>query len=147
MIYPDITISDDSNNEVKELGKAPFFDVKTGQHTLNNGSLVNCCDADVIRQWIYKTIMTPLNKYLIYEGESYGVGVSKYIGTRGYYDGYIASELKREITEQLLIHSFIKNVTNFNVEKVKREFKISFTVNLIDGSNIDVSEFTVKEGR
>lgn len=146
MIYPDIDIAENEATS-EELGKAPFFDVDTGQHIIKDGKVTDCCDADVIRQWVYKTILTPLGKYEIYttDGDDYGVGVTKYIGKREYQDGYIASELKREISEQLIGHPFIKSISNYTAKRDKRRLIVSFTVNLTDGSEIDVEEFGFKE--
>ncbi len=147
-IYPDINI-ESTENEIAEPSKAPFFDVETGQHIVKDGAVMDCCDADAIRQWVYKTILTPLGLYRIYttDGSAYGVGVTKYIGRRGYQDGYIASELKREISEQAVLHPLIKGISNYSARRDKRTLKVSFTVNLIDGSGIDVEEFTFEEAR
>jgi hypothetical protein len=146
MIYPDITIAE-TESVAQELGKAPFFDNETGQHIITDGRVADCCDAEVIRQWVYKTILTPLGKYQIYTEDKidYGIEVTKYIGQREYPDGYIASELKREISEQLVKHPYIKGISGYTASKIKRTLCISFTVNLIDGSNIEVEEFGFKE--
>lgn len=142
MIYPDIDIKENDAG-VNELGKAAYFDIETGQTIVSGGKVVSCTDADNIKQWIYKTIMTTIDKYEIYDGKDYGVGVTRYIGQRVYPAGYLASELKREISEQLVKHSYIESVSNY-ITVVKRSvMTISFRVKLIDNSNVDVNDVTI----
>ncbi len=149
--YPSINdnIEDNNyiNNTVTELGKAPFFDVETGQHIIDpdTASPVLCTDADTIRQWIYKTIYTSPDVYDIYSDSGYGIDTKSYIGRRDVPDGFSASMLKVALTEQLTAHPYIKAVENYVAEKERFGLKISFTARLIDGSGIDVNDYTINK--
>ena len=50
--------------------------------------------------------------------------------------GYVAAELKREITEQMLQHRYIKEVTDYEAIREKRGLHILFTTVLITGESL-----------
>lgn len=58
--------------------------------------------------------------------------------------GYLNSELKREVTEQLLKHPIIVSVTDWKGTREKRGLHISFNVTLTDGTEIKESDFYVQ---
>lgn len=121
-------------NSVKPLGKSCFFDYKTGQHKIIDGKTVLCSSVETIEQWIEKVLRTELNKYGIYiidETENFGISIYRYIGEKNIPMGYVVSELKREITEQMLQHRYIKEVTDYQAIREKRGLHILFTTVLI----------------
>ncbi len=126
-------------NSIKPLGKSCFFDYKTGQHKIIDGKAVMCSLVETMEQWIEKVLRTELNKYGIYtidETENFGISIYRYIGEKNIPMGYIVSELKREITEQMLQHRYIKEVTDYQAIREKRGLHILFTTILITGEYI-----------
>ena len=129
-------------NSIKPLGKSCFFDYKTGQHKIIDGKAVMCSlveTVETMEQWIEKVLRTELNKYGIYtidETENFGISIYRYIGEKNIPMGYIISELKREITEQMLQHRYIKEVTDYQAIREKRGLHILFTTVLITGEQI-----------
>lgn len=126
-------------NSIKPLGKSCFFDYKTGQHKIIDGKAVMCSLVETMEQWIEKVLRTELNKYGIYtidETENFGISIYRYIGEKNIPMGYIVSELKREITEQMLQHRYIKEVTDYQAMREKRGLHILFTTILITGEYI-----------
>ncbi len=126
-------------NSVKPLGKSCFFDYKTGQHNIIDGRNVMCSDLETIEQWIEKVLRTEIDKYGVYtidEHENFGISIYRYIGEKNIPMGYVASELKREITEQMLQHRYIKEVTDYQAIREKRGLHILFTTVLITGEQI-----------
>jgi len=126
-------------NSVKPLGKSCFFDYKTGQHKIIDGKAVMCSLVETMEQWIEKVLRTELNKYGIYtidETENFGISIYRYIGEKNIPMGYIVSELKREITEQMLQHRYIKEVTDYQAIREKRGLHILVTTILITGEYI-----------
>ncbi len=126
-------------NSIKPLGKSCFFDYKTGQHKIIDGKAVMCSLVETMEQWIEKVLRTELNKYGIYtidETENFGISIYRYIGEKNIPMGYIVSELKREITEQMLNHRYIKEVTDYQAMREKRGLHILFTTILITGEYI-----------
>ncbi len=129
-------------NSIKPLGKSCFFDYKTGQHKIIDGKAVMCSlveTVETMEQWIEKVLRTELNKYGIYtidETENFGISIYRYIGEKNIPMGYIISELKREITEQMLQHRYIKEVTDYQAIREKGGLHILFTTILITGEYI-----------
>lgn len=58
--------------------------------------------------------------------------------------GYLNSELKREVTQQLLRHPKISSVTGWRGKRERQGLAISFTVILVDGTILEGSDFSVQ---
>ena len=81
--------------------------------------MVECSFEENVRQFIQTVLRTKLDIFKVYiedEQESFGLSIYNYVGQKVLNKGFIFSELKREITEQLLNHRFIKEVNNFNFD-------------------------------
>ena len=123
-------------NSIKPLGKSYLFDYKTGQHKIVDGKPIVCSLTETIEQWIEKVLRTELDKYGVYtidETDDFGISIYRFIGIKAIPMGYVASELKREITEQMLKHRYIKEVTDYETIREKRGLHILFTTVLITG--------------
>ena len=143
-MFPTTKISENTSTETEELdtGIDFVFDYTTGQHVLK-GLVKECSIIESVRQYISNVLRTPSDTYKVYtqdESDSFGISVFNYIGTKNISIGYINSELKREVTEQLLKHPNILSVSNWVGKKEGRNLNVSFTVTLIDNSIIDISE-------
>lgn len=128
------------SNKIIPIGKTFSFDYKSGQHVLVDGKMIECSFDEAIAQWIEKVLRTELDKYGIYtedESKEFGISIYRYIGTKSLHMGYIASELKREIIEQLLEHRYIKSIEEYRVERQKRNLNIYFTAVLEDGTHLE----------
>ena len=58
--------------------------------------------------------------------------------------GYLNSELKREVIQQLLKHPKISSVTGWQGKRERQGLTISFTVILKDGTILEESDFNVQ---
>lgn len=132
-----------TENETEEVGIDFIFDYGTGQHTMQNGLLAECNTLQGIQQYIQNVLRTQANVFEVYttdETEVFGISVYEYLHTRTLPDGYLNSELKREVTQQLLVHPLISSVSDWKGEREKQGLHIYFTVTLTDSSIIEVSE-------
>ena len=135
---------EDSNitTETEETGVDFLFNYETGQHITENSLLTECTTLESVKQYIQNVLRTQANAYDVYiqgENDVFGISVYEYIGTRTLPAGYINSELKREVTENLLKHPLIAGVSNREGKRERRGLNISFTVTLTDGSIIEES--------
>lgn len=145
-MFPEINtnidrLSDINTNTdyIEPLGKTFLFDFKTGSHKVIDGRLQECTLMESVAQWIEVILRTELNKYKVYtedETEDFGISIYKYIGDRNIPLIYLASELKREIEEQLLKHRFIESITDYSTQRVNRGLHIQFTVVLKNNDTI-----------
>lgn len=140
---------DNSNTEntAESIGCDFLFDYDTGQHIMNNAVLVECTAIQGVQQFIQNVLRTKINSYKVYtegETETFGISIYDYLGKRILPLGYLNSELKREVTEQLLKHPLIESVTDWKGTREKRGLHISFTVTLIDGTEIKESDFVAQ---
>lgn len=146
-MFPDINTDIDrlsnieaENGYIEPLGKTFVFDFEKGQHNIVDGRLAECNFTESISQWIEVVLRTELNKYIVYtedETEDFGISIYKYIGKRNIPVIYLASELKREIEEQLIKNRFIESITDYTTERVQRGLHIQFTVVLKEGYTIE----------
>lgn len=143
-MFPDTFIENTTTeNDIKDTVIDFLFDYITGQHNIKNGVLSECTQLQTAQQYIQNVLRTKANLYEVYikgENENFGIGIYDYIGTRTLPDGYLNSELKREVTEQLLKHPLISDVKNWCGKRNKGGLDISFTTVITDGTLIEISE-------
>lgn len=128
--------------QTEEVGVDFIFDYNTGQHLIKNGIPEKESVFLGVKQYIENVLRTPANVYKVYtkeENEVFGISVYNYIGQRTLPAGYLNSELKREVTENLLRHPLITEVKDWEGKREKRGLAISFTVVLSDDSIISIS--------
>ena len=132
-----------TENETQETGIDFLFDYSTGQHIIKNGVLFECTKLQTVQQYIQNVLRTKANLYKVYskgEDDIFGISVYDYIGTRTLPEGYLNSELKREVTELLLKHPLINEVKDWYGKRNRRGLEICFTTVLTDGTLIETSE-------
>lgn len=120
-----------------------LFDYETGQHIMDNALLAECTTLQSIKQYIQNVLRTQANVYGVYvQGETdvFGISIYEHLGSRSLPMGYLNSELKREVTENLLKHPRIVSVSEWKGEIEKRTLHISFTTTLSDGNIIKTDE-------
>lgn len=147
-MFPNVFIEETSaNGETENVGCDFIFDYDTGQHIMKNAVLVECTAIQGVQQFIQNILRTKANSYKVYtedETEAFGISIYDYLGQRTLPLGYLNSELKREVTEQLLKHPLIESVTDWKGTREKWGLHISFTVTLTDGTEIKESDFYVQ---
>lgn len=149
-MFPNSFLENDiTENQTEEVGTDFIFDYNTGQHLIKNGIPEKESIFIGVKQFVENVLRTPANTYKVYtkeENEVFGITVYNYIGQRTLPAGYLNSELKREVTENLLRHPLITEVRDWKGEREKRDLKISFSVVLTDDSIINFSEIINSEG-
>lgn len=146
-MFPNIFIEETATENSKASVGCDFvFDYEKGQHLLQNSSLVECSEIQSVKQYIQNVLRTQANAYKVYtedETETFGISIYDYLGTRRLPMGYLNSELKREVTEQLLRHPLISSVSNWIGTRERQGLHISFTVTLTDGTILEEGDLIV----
>lgn len=122
------------------MNKTPLFDYQSRQHIIKNKNVVFASDIENIKNWISKVLLTQLNKYDIYtvdETEDFGLSIYNNIQNRTLSDGYLFSETKRQINEQIPKHYFIESISDLTFKRECKKLEISFNVLLKDNSIIN----------
>ena len=136
-------ISERTENETTDNGIDFLFDYESGQHIMNGSVLRECTELQKVRQYIQNVLRTQADLYKVYtEGETnvFGLSIYNYLGERSLPLGYINSELKREVTGQLLKHPMINDVKDWTAKREKQGLNVSFTAVLTDGDIITTTE-------
>lgn len=143
-MFPVDFIENTKNIETEnEVGIDFVFDYEIGQHIMQNTVLKECTTLQSVQQYIQNVLRTKINSYKVYtvsEIESFGISIYEYLGQRRLPMGYLNSELKREVTENLLKHPLIASVSKWVGKREKQGLNISFTVILTDGSILTENE-------
>lgn len=149
-MFPNTFLENDiQEKQTEDVGTDFIFDYNTGQHLIKNGVPEKESVFLGVKQYVENVLRTPANIYKVYtkdETEVFGISVYNYIGQRTLPAGYLNSELKREVTENLLRHPLITEVKNWQGKREKRGLAISFSVVLADDSIINFSEIINSEG-
>lgn len=142
MMFPEIeadlslAVKDLAERDEPVLGRVLKFDYEKGCHVLTDGRFVECTPVEAVCQYIEHILRTELDKYKVYTVEKdgdFGISVYKYIGQKYLPPDYFASELKREITEQIQAHKYVDYVEDYSYEFKGRKLSVEFTCRLING--------------
>lgn len=125
--------------ESSRIGRSFLFDFETGQHSIVDGAVVECDELTAIRQWLELMCKTMLDKYAVYENSGFGTSAEKFVGHRTLPQGFMASELEREIQESVQLNPAIDHAENFSVSRRTRGMEIAFTAYLKNGKLLEVS--------
>lgn len=116
------------------LGKALQFDFESGDLVIQDGAPVLADGDAALRIWIEKVLRTERKKYDVYTPESeYGISLAGLIGSV-LPRSFVQSELRREITESLVIHPNISGIANFDYVADGSWLKLSFQIVKADGT-------------
>lgn len=121
--------------DLSKIGKSFLFDFKKGDFVLKDGKLVTVEGVEALKIWIEKTLRTEKYRFKVYEDTDYGITLEDLIVGYDYSQSFIEAEIKREVTEALTKHPMIESLVNWKIEKDNPTLKISFKVNLINGTN------------
>lgn len=125
------------------LGKCFKFDFEKGKHIIVDGKFVECNFKDNIKHFIQCVLRTKADTFKVYiqdEEEPFGLSIHNNIGDRQLPKGFVLSETKREITEQLTNHPFIKDVDSFDFNFERTVLTIKFNVYLENKETLVISE-------
>ncbi len=144
-MFPKInsSIIDIEDSKSITLGKCFKFDFENGQHIILDGKFLECDFKENIQHFIQVILRTKINTFKVYtkdENEDFGLSIYNYIGNKVYHKGFILSETKREITEQLLNHPFIKEVDNFNFDFENTNLIVTFNCYLQNDEVLNIKE-------
>ncbi|MCS4471088.1 DUF2634 domain-containing protein [Clostridium botulinum] len=131
-------INETLHKEELKLYKEYAIDFNTGQFLYNDtGKNIIVEKDEAIKIWIWKTLQTSRNRYLIYSS-NYGHDFETIIG-KGYNKNLINSELERLIEECLLANKYITEILEINTDFKGSKLYIYVTVKTVYGMvNVDV---------
>ena len=114
-----------------EITPAADHPTRTDKVDFDAGRVAGFTDeTEAMKQAIFKILQTERFSFLIYSW-NYGIELNSIVG-KSY--PVFSSEIKRVITEALMVDSRITYVTDFQVEQIdKRTARVSFTAETIFG--------------
>ena len=119
------------------FGKSWCFDFEKGDfvHT-PTGKMATADDIQAYTEWCYKALLTPRYRYLIYS-RSYGQEFEELIRRNLTRDGN-ESEIKRIITEALMVDPRTAEVTNFKFTWSNNEVYVTFDAITARNENVQL---------
>lgn len=135
-------IVENETTDTSNISKSFLFDFKKGDFVLQDGKLIVVENIEALKIWIEKILRTEKFKFKIYENaenreDEYGVTIRDLITGYDYPIEFVKSEIEREITDALLKHPMIENLSEWDIEKENPVLKVSFKVALKDGNILD----------
>lgn len=122
MSFPEEKVSDQTMSTY-------LYDFDEGDFVLKDGKLVRVEGADAIRIWVEKLLRTEKGLYTVYGKEDYGTNVNDLVMGNILPLDFVRAELERIISEAIMIHPQIFNVTDFNITRENEVLAIGFTIN------------------
>lgn len=104
-----------------------------------DGTPLTNANIEAAKQWIILFLKTTKDTVPVYKGKNFGTSIKKYLGFKALNNGFLESEIEREIREGFPLCPTIKSVTSFNMSKSAKTLVIDVSVELYDGTNLDVS--------
>ncbi len=125
-------IRNESPDKIEPLGRCFLFDFEQERFVIRDGKPVEITDdTEKVRQWIKLVLRTYKDKYKVYENTNFYCNTEDLRGQK--LNGFIKSEISREITEALLKNRYIKKVSSFSFFQERLKITVSFDVTLITG--------------
>lgn len=144
-MFPD-DVDDFLENEEQEItnasasfnGRTFLYDFEKGDFVYKNGALVEVVGVAALRIWIEKVIRTEKFKFNIYMNEDgstetnrYGVALEDLTGS-SFPAGFIESEMRRELTEAIMVNTYIEELTDWSFVREGSKLVITFTVEVTE---------------
>lgn len=142
MIFPefDYEMEEELVEAVEEksttIARTPLFDFERGEYVIKDGKVVECTQEEAIRQWVGFLIKTPADKFEVYKDTAFGTYIHNLIGWRD--AGFVASEIKRELTEKCPDNRAIEKIEDFEFSRNGGVMHIRFTVIMKDYTGMEV---------
>lgn len=128
-MFPELTTLEEEIVETDRVfnGRSFLFDFQKNDFVYRNGSLVEVEGKDALKVWIEKVIRTEKFRFSIYEDIDYGVTIEDLFGNNLPQE-FVESELKRELTEAIIVNPYIEDLTEWTLVKEGSKWTIGFTV-------------------
>ena len=142
MIFPeyDYEMEEELVEAVEEqsttIARTPLFDFEKGQYVIKDGKVVECTQEEAIRQWVGFLIKTPAEKFEVYKDTAFGTYIHNLIGWKD--AGFVASEIKRELTEKCPDNRAIEKIEDFEFSRNGGVINIKFTVLMKGNEEMEV---------
>ena len=131
-------VVEDFNEVLPGTGSVIGFDYQMCEIPVLDGRILLYDNLDAVRYWIEKQIHTIKDKYEVYKNVDFGLCDLKELITSGFPEMFVRSQIESDITERLLEHPNIKEVSEFEFKKEKRTWKVDFTATTIYGEMKEV---------
>lgn len=144
-MFPDDNIDEVVEITVKNLVTAQNvlnsydFNYDLKEYTVKDGSPVLVDELEATKQWIRRFLATDINTLEIYEGYKFGTSYKKLFGSKNLGNGYIESEIEREIREGFLLCPSIKKIISYDSEKQGTKLCLRIVVALHSGASAQVN--------
>lgn len=136
-----LILQEQTEEAAPSIGKVYKFDFENGRYLFQDGKLIETTKTEAIQQFVKWTLKTLIRKYKIYD-EDYGMDYS-FIGYKNIPIGFVNSELKRQIEEQLEAYPLINKVINYSGIREGSKLIISFTLITTENESIVFNESVV----
>ncbi|MTI65172.1 MAG: DUF2634 domain-containing protein [Firmicutes bacterium] len=141
------SIAEQINNEVTqenstEIGRVFLMQFNGNKATviMENGKPKEATTKEKVQMYTQMLLRTKLDKYKVYKNEDFGMTYFNYMGMRNLPQNFINIEFKRELEEKLKQLNIVDSITNFSANKQGSVLYVEFTINLINGESIEISE-------
>lgn len=122
-----------------KIGRSFLFDYKKKQFVIMDGNVVEPSELEAIKQWLELLLRTALDKFIIYRGRAFGTTMENYIGIKSLPNGFIESELERELAEAIGLCGAIERINSISTTRARNAFKIDLSVELKNKQLLEVS--------
>lgn len=113
------------------------FDFDKKEFVIKDGSPELIQEYEATKQWIQKFLSTDIGTLEIYGGYKFGTSYKKMMGSKSINNGYIESEIEREIREGFLLCPSIKKIVAYDSEKQGTKLCLKITVALNSGASAE----------
>lgn len=134
----DTTIKAEEKEQDVNIGKSFVFDFKSKRFNVIAGKVKETTEEEAIRQWIELLLRTSIDKYKVYEGTGFGTNIEKLVGYKSM-RGFVESEMKREISEKIIMNRAIERIENFKTDFEGSMIEVSFTAILKNKKVLEVA--------
>lgn len=134
----DTTIQAEEKGQDIKIGKSFVFDFKSKRFNVVAGKVKETTEEEAIRQWIELLLRTSVDKYKVYEGTGFGTNIDKLVGYKSM-RGFVESEMKREISEKIIMNRAIERIENFKTDFEGSMIEVSFTAILKNKKVLEVA--------
>lgn len=122
-----------------KIGRSFLFDYKKKQFVIMDGNVVEPSELEAIKQWLELLLRTALDKFIIYRGRAFGTTMENYIGIKSLPNGFIESELERELAEATNLCGAIERINSISTTRARDTLKIDLSVELKNKQLLEVS--------
>lgn len=126
----------EETEESTEIGLTPLYDFRKHEYVLRDGKIVYCDRKQAVAQWVGFLAQTTIGKYPVYDNTEFGTYIENYIGYKD--EGFVFSEIKREIQEKAELNRAIRAIDDFEMTRAKDKMTVSMVVYMNDGEEAEV---------